>query len=382
MRVGFNLLFLNPGRITGTEVYATQLLRAIAATPGLVDPVLIVRPSSRAWGPPELAHWPRVTVAGTDAHPAARVALEASVLPMVARRWRLALVHSLGYHGPWWGGIPSVVTVHDTNYADFLSGTVKGRLLAQAVPRAMAHARTVITGAAFARDALARRHPGVAAKVVVIPHGPGSLDEVGGWAPDRAAPYLLAFGAVTANKNLERLGEAWSRVGPDLPGWTLRVVGRLSDPLAHRLGALAGVRLVGPVTEAQKRVALCGAHGVVIPSLYEGFGLPALEAMATGVPLAASATTALGEVVADGGVTFDPLDVDAIARALHLLATSEEARRTLSRQGLRRAAAFSWAASARAHLAVYRDAAAGASTASGTVAGAPVTTSSTNSTHA
>jgi glycosyltransferase involved in cell wall biosynthesis len=381
MRVGFNLLFLNPGRITGTEVYATQLLRAIAATPGLVDPVLIVRPSSRAWGPPELAHWPRVTVAGTDAHPAARVALEASVLPMVARRWRLALVHSLGYHGPWWGGIPSVVTVHDTNYADFLSGTVKGRLLAQAVPRAMAHARTVITGAAFARDALARRHPGVAAKVVVIPHGPGSLDEVGGWAPDRAAPYLLAFGAVTANKNLERLGEAWSRVGPDLPGWTLRVVGRLSDPLAHRLGALAGVRLVGPVTEAQKRVALCGAHGVVIPSLYEGFGLPALEAMATGVPLAASATTALGEVVADGGVTFDPLDVDAIARALHLLATSEEARRTLSRQGLRRAAAFSWVASARAHLAIYRDAAAGASTVSGTVAGAPVTTSSTNSTH-
>jgi hypothetical protein len=85
--------------------------------------------------------------------------------------------------------------------------------------------------------------------------------------------------------------------------------------------------------------------------------------MATGVPLAASGTTALGEVVADGGVTFDPLDVDAIARALLHLATSEEARRALSRQGLRRAAAFSWAASARTHLAVYRDAASGASTA-------------------
>jgi glycosyltransferase involved in cell wall biosynthesis len=358
LRVGLNLLYLTPGRVGGTEVYAGELMRAMTRFVPPERLTLFLRPCARHWGREELGAVRRVIMPGTDLHPAGRVLLEGAALAPLVARSGVHVLHSLGYHGPWWGRVPSVLTVHDANYADFLARTWRGRLLARAIPAAMAHATTIITGAHFAREALARWHPWAQARMMVIPHGPGSLRQAGGWRPNHEAPYLLAFGAVSANKNLPRLLDAWQAVNPTFPGWTLRIAGMVPDPLRSTLDEGCRVVFEGYVSEARKLALLQGAQAVVIPSLYEGFGLPAVEAMAVGVPLIASRTTALGEVVGDGGMTFDPADVTALAGALRTVMGSGALRQELSARGRERARAFSWERSARAHWEVYRAAAA------------------------
>jgi glycosyltransferase involved in cell wall biosynthesis len=353
VHLGLNLLYLTPGEVGGTEVYATELLRALTQLLPADRLTLFLRPSARDWGPPEAIDCSRVVIPGTDVHTAARIGIEALLLPALAQRHGIHVLHSLGYHGPWRGGVPSVVSVHDTNFADFLHGTIRGRALGVAVPRAMAHARAVITASAHFQAVLAQRYPWVLPRLATIPYGPGSVSPGGQWAPDDAAPYLLAFGAVSPNKNLPRLAEAWRLVAPSLPGWMLRVVGTVPAEVADLLRATASVRLEGFVSESRKGALLRGAQAVVFPSRYEGFGFPAVEAMATGVPLAASRTTALGEVVGDGGLLFDPDDVSAIADAMRLLAGAPAVRQALARRAIARARAFSWEVSARAHLALY-----------------------------
>jgi glycosyltransferase involved in cell wall biosynthesis len=360
LRLGINLLYLTPGEVGGTEVYARELLRALMALVPARQCTLFLRPCARDWGDHALEEARRVVVPGTDVHPAGRVVIEGALLAPLVRRSGVQVLHSLGYHGPWWGHVPSVVTVHDTNYADFLVRTWRGRLLGGAIPAAMRHAARILTVSTFACEAIARWHPWVRERLVVIPHGPGSVHVGGGWMPDTQHPYLLAFGARSVNKNLERLLEAWGRVAPEFPTWTLRVAGAVPEALRAQLQAVPRVVVEGVVTEARKDQVLRGASALVMPSLYEGFGLPALEAMAVGVPVIASSTTALGEVVGTGGMTCDPLDVAALAAAIRSVAGSSAVRQALSQRGLQRASAFSWERSARAHLEVYRAVAAAA----------------------
>ena len=124
-----------------------------------------------------------------------------------------------------------------------------------------------------------------------------------------------------------------------------------------REGILAGrerVRHLGHVPAERLPAILRGAEAMVFPSLFEGFGLPPLEAMACGVPVAASDRGAVGEVAGDAALAFDPTDTEAIAAAIERVTSDEALRARLRERGLQRAARFTWAACADAHLAAYR----------------------------
>jgi glycosyltransferase involved in cell wall biosynthesis len=121
------------------------------------------------------------------------------------------------------------------------------------------------------------------------------------------------------------------------------------------LGIENRVRWLGAVPERLLPALFSGATLFVFPSLYEGFGLPVLEAMACGTPVACSATPALAELVDQAGSLFDPLDVSAMAETLQELLADEGRRQGLADRGLERAAAFSWERVARATLAVYQE---------------------------
>lgn len=165
--------------------------------------------------------------------------------------------------------------------------------------------------------------------------------------------YALFIGTQQPRKNLVRLIEAWARLGGDA---ALLIAGKRGwggDDLrarARALGIAGRVRFVGFVDEAEKAALLRGARAVVVPSLYEGFGLPVLEAQSAGVPVACSNTSALPEAAGDGALQFNPLDVDDMAAAIRRVMSDEPLRVRLVEAGRRNLMRFDWARSARAVL--------------------------------
>ncbi len=162
--------------------------------------------------------------------------------------------------------------------------------------------------------------------------------------------YLLAVGTLEPRKNLEKLFQAWQRYASSFrPHLELVVAGGKGAAFRDiRLRSLpAGVKLLGYVDEPDLRGLYSGALAYILPSVYEGFGLTALEAMACGAPVIASNTTALPEVVGRAGLYFDPTRVDEIWGAIEALYSSSSLRGSLIASGYKQAETFSWENSAR-----------------------------------
>jgi glycosyltransferase involved in cell wall biosynthesis len=181
-----------------------------------------------------------------------------------------------------------------------------------------------------------------------------------------ATPYILFVGTIEPRKNLGALVQAFQRVANELEDVTLVIAGNLGWHYEDLLGQLgepaSGPRIYRPgrIPEGDLRGLYSGAAAVVLPSLYEGFGLPALEAMACGTPVVASNRSSLPEVVGDAAILVPPRDVDALARGLLQVLRDADLAERLSRAGRRQAGHFTWDRAARETLAVYRGVAAGA----------------------
>lgn len=252
---------------------------------------------------------------------------------------------------------PGVVTVHDlafeTHPDDFSPRT--GWKYRTFTRRAVASAEAVIcVSRATAVDVL-ERYGADPDRIHVVPNGP-SLPRSGG-APSAAdRPYLLAIGDLRAKKNLERLADAWRLSGVEHRLVVVGAGGAARDPATPE-GRLAaglrarGVELPGYLPDAELDRLLSGADLLVHPSLFEGFGLVVLEAMARGVPVACSAIPSLRETAGGAAELFDPRDVEDIARGI----TDALGRRAdLGPKGLARSAGFSWDRAAEETVAVYR----------------------------
>jgi len=231
---------------------------------------------------------------------------------------------------------------------------------------AVQRAERVVTVSEFSREELLRFHPEVAGKVAVVANGIGleftPAEDLEQQRADRqaistygvAAPYVLAVGNIHPRKNLSKLLDAYlalrrrrasvpSLVWVGAPRWGSDVL------LARARGA--GVQLTGFVAQAHLPAFYRQAKMLVYPSLYEGFGLPPVEAMACGTPVITSNTTSLPGVVGDAALKIDPTDVLALAKAMERLLDDAALRRRLSEAGLRRAERYTWTRTARALLA-------------------------------
>jgi glycosyltransferase involved in cell wall biosynthesis len=370
VHVGLNLLFLVPGETGGMEVAARELIPALldAAPAGTRFTAFINREAAAAGDGPWDELLPAVTVPVHARRRVQWVLGEQTLLPRLARKTGVELVHSLASTAPLHGRFRRVVTVHDLIYARFPEAHTGVRNLAMRalVPAAVRRTDRVIAISQSTRTDLIELLGTPAEQIDVIPQGLGSargehalgervLRERFDLGQRRV---LLSVSAKRPHKNLLALIEAVAAIPAQrrpllvLPGYPTWHEHELRER-ARSVGLSDDVLFLGWLSGEEMEGLWAIAEAFVFPSLYEGFGLPVLEAMARGVPVACSNASSLPEVAGDAALLFEPSDTRAIATAITRLLDDPALRERLRGLGLERARQFTWQRTARLTLASY-----------------------------
>jgi glycosyltransferase involved in cell wall biosynthesis len=342
MSVAMDMTFPNRNA-AGSSTYATELLRELRQR----DDVAIHDVAANPGGLPATLSWlmggARAIVAGTR------------------------LVHCPAFVAPWGMGKPFVLTVHDTSIFDFPEDhDFEWRTYIRAFlgRRARAAVR-IITGTEHSRREIAEDLGVPAERIAVTPYGVAARfthPSLSQRAPGDQ-PLLLFPGAPTRRKNLELVltGMAAAQAESALRRAKLVITGAQSDQFpAHRdkikaLGLEERVDWRGKVPLDQMPSVMQASDAVVYPSLHEGFGFPALEAMSLGTPVIASNTSCLPEVLGDGALLLDPTDVKGFIAAAEAVLTLPQFRQELIVKGRARASQYTWERCADRTIGVYRD---------------------------
>ena len=332
-------------RRTGDETYVAALLRELAP---IADRERLVAVTRR----------PDLVPDGIEPFelPArSQVVRMAFGLPRALRRIRPRLGHFNYVVPPLYRG-PAVVTVHDLSFESEpgLMGTRDRFMFRTFVPRSVRRANRVLTVSERTKRDLVERYGVPEQKIIVTPNGVDPIFRPNGNAAD-GPPYALFVGGIQPRKDPLTAIEALALVDGDL---RLVIVGdekRGGDEVrsaVQRLGLESRVELIGYVEHEGLASLYRGAACLVFPSRYEGFGLPVLEAMASGTPVVATTAGAVPEVAGDAAILVEPGNPPALAEGVRQALAHRE---RLVAAGLVRARQFTWAETARRTLAVYRE---------------------------
>lgn len=365
MNVAIEASVLGSGR-GGDETYLSALLAGLAA---LADddvdrfPVYL-RPGVAA--PASIAGRAAFPLRVVPGRGMLRYALSLPVA-LAREREHIDVLHSI-LHAPLYGRVPRAVMITDLSFRhhpEFYTRRTRLRL-ELLIPLHVRQARVVMTLSEFCKRDLVNTYDVPAEKVFVVPVGIGPVkhhepDAARSWLAARGidGPFFLYVGNLQPRKNLGRLVQAFERARANDAALSRH---RLVIAGAHwRWGGARSavredsstVRVVGRVTDDERDLLLGTAEALVYPSIFEGFGLPPLEAMAAGTPVIASDTSAMPEILGDAALLVDPFDVDAIARALGRVAADPALRTRLRERGRARATAFTFRRTADSALAAF-----------------------------
>jgi glycosyltransferase involved in cell wall biosynthesis len=367
--LGVNALFLEP-RMGGLETYVRELYPMILeARPDLRISMFVNERgheliSEQPWADALLlVTHPLLGIRGT------RALGEALLLDAVARRRRCDLLHSVALTAPLRPRVPSVVMVADVTWlrepgaVPRMTRTLWKSLVIPAARRA----RRLIAISESAKHEIAEDFRIPLEHIDVIPLGPGTNGAVEPTSETDlrarlrlgSGPLILAVSAFLAHKNVERLVEAMPAIRARVPDAMLVLPGNwtpLQDEVRDRaeaLGVDGAVAFPGWVDAADLEGLYGTAACLVLPSRREGFGLPVLEAMRRGVPVACSRSSAVPEVAGDAAVFFDPESTDEIAEAVTAILANPGLAADLAEKGRKRAALFTWRRAAEETLATF-----------------------------
>jgi glycosyltransferase involved in cell wall biosynthesis len=352
-RIGINALYLIPGGVGGTEIYLRELLDALARIDAGNQYFVFTNLDTGADLVPRQPnfHWKPQAVRATFRP--ARILWEQTILPLEAARHRLDALFNPGFTSPLLAHCPSITVFHDLQHKRHPEYFRRldlpfWRLLLWMSAHTSRH---LIATSEATRADLHRFYRTPRQSVTAIPHGVANRF----FALDRSStePYLLYVATLHPHKNHERLLRAYAHrprrerlVLAGIPGFHADTIKALIDEL--HLGD--SVHLTGWIPREELYELYAHATACVIPSTFEGFGMPVLEALAAGIPTACSDIPPLRESAGDAALYFDPLDENAIAAALDRITEDQLLRRTLAESGPRQARLFTWERTARQTL--------------------------------
>jgi alpha-1,3-rhamnosyl/mannosyltransferase len=350
-------------RVTGIGRIIDGLIKALAAADGGHEYLVVYGEKNPLEGAT-----PSSRFEGRRIHLSLNSLRTNELMPQLARGFRADVAYFPFWLTPLRMPCPMVVAIHDlihVHYPEEL-GWPRRLFYRGYLPLVLRAATRVHTLAAHGARDLAQECGVAASRIDVVSPGVDDAAERqdephdGRFEPGVPSPFCLYVGNHKPHKNLANLLRAYARISSRMESHLVIVGARSSsaDPLSipqaglsRDLGLNERVHFLGQIDDGRLWALLHAARFLVLPSRYEGFGLPALEAMARGTPVACSNTTSLPEVVGDAARMFDPEDVVAIAEAMLALDRSSELRRDLAARGRIRATRFSWTRSAAAWLA-------------------------------
>lgn len=350
-------------RSAGVHQYILHLLRYLGEGEGRARFTVLLRAHAPtlSWCTSYRSPWP-------THNPGVRVLWEQTVQPIVLRRIKADLVHAPVFVGPLIAPCPMVITIHDLSFIRFpqLFPSVNRLYLRIMTQLSARRARRLIAVSEHAASESVCLLDVPRDRIDVVYHGvdprfrPLPPDQVAAFRDQHSLPerFVLFVGTLEPRKNLVRLVEAFARVRD---GQTKLVLvggkGWLYDDLfaqVESLGLNEEVIFAGYVRSEELPLWYNAASALAYPSLYEGFGLPVLEAQACGTPVLTSNVSSLPEAGGEAALLVPPRDVAAIAEALNRLLMEAALRDELRERGLAHAEAFSWPSTARETVRVYR----------------------------
>lgn len=373
MRIGINALFMIPGGVGGSETYLRNLITHLGRTDQTNEYVVFTNKESANTFRLTCGNFREILCPIRATFRPARVIYEQLFLPLQAKKHDIEVLHSPGYTAPTIAPCPSVVTIYDLNFLrhpeDF--SRLSALTLSVLVPMAAKRCDMIITLSKNSMRDIAAALDVPEKKVRVIYPAPSeSVSAHNGSRVDQVRQrygirrkFILSVAASHPHKNLCRLVEAYHILRKEhsiehqlvLVGLKGRDHPRLLDMIA-KLSLESDVVVTGWISEGHLKSLYQAADLFAFPSLYEGFGIPVLEAMKHGVPVVASNASSLPEASGNATLVMDPYDVSQIAETILAALQNPELRTSLAERGERQANRFSWERAARQTLSVYAEA--------------------------
>jgi glycosyltransferase involved in cell wall biosynthesis len=362
LRIGVNALYLIPGGVGGTEIYLRGLLAALAEIDAANEYFVFTNRETGSGLAPARPNFTAVPQPIRAASRPLRILWEQTALPLAAARLQLDVMLNPGFTAPLFAGCPQVTVFHDLQHVRhpeyfrwfdlpfwkmllFGSAHVSRLLLADSP--------------ATARDLLQHyRLPANKVRVALL-GGDDIFFELA--RQRRPEPFLLAVSTLHPHKNLDGLLRAFAEFHRERPEFRLTVCGMhgfFTGPLhdlRERLGLRDAVEFPGWIPRPDLHDLYARAWAFIYPSLFEGFGIPVVEAMAAGVPTACSDIEPIAGIAGDAALLFDPRDAAAMVAALRRITGDEVLRARLAEAGPRRASEFTWRKTAEVTLEALRE---------------------------
>jgi glycosyltransferase involved in cell wall biosynthesis len=364
MRIGINLLYLKPGIVGGTETYATQLLKEFSYRYPDEEFILFINRVTKKKGIFDRFGFKEVICEIDGTNTSYRHIYEQMILPRKVKEAKCHILHSLGYVGPINLSCPHVVTIHDANFAVSFNKMPRGKRICLRffVDRSAKKATKIVTVSQFSANQIQQHLAINNNKIVVIYNGGADGEIIQRPFPGTPKQYILAGATSLPHKNLETVIRAFKAIVERLPNMRLILFGP-ETPYQHTLRELANnlniegsIIFTGFINKEQLNYLYANAAVFVFPSLYEGFGIPVIEAMKNGTPVICSKEASLGEIAGDAAILLNnPLDVGELTFKIVELLNNDKLRKDLIEKGYKRQQFFTWRETAKRTYEVYKE---------------------------